>query len=126
MKNSLLYVLCFVGLGLSGKFLLKEIGVETSPDHLTVQQINANLVKLEREVFLAGCERAFLLFMDSCCFCQKCSADRRTCNQPRMARPAPEAMAVDVYATVRQFGFPINVRTDYDQQMDRYAFLMVH
>jgi hypothetical protein len=43
-----------------------------------------------------------------------------------MARPAPEAMAVDVYATVRCFDFPINVRTDYDQQMDRYAFLMVH
>jgi hypothetical protein len=35
-------------------------------------------------------------------------------------------MAVDVYSTVRQFGFPIQVRTDYDQQMDRYAFLMVY
>ncbi len=35
-------------------------------------------------------------------------------------------MAVDVYSTVRQFGFPIRLRTDYDQQMDRYAFLMIH
>jgi hypothetical protein len=26
---------------------------------------------------------------------------------------------------VRRFGFPINVRTDFDQKMDRYAFLMV-
>jgi hypothetical protein len=43
-----------------------------------------------------------------------------------MARPSPEGMAMDVYTTVRQFGFPINVRTDYDQKMDRYAFLMVH
>ena len=43
-----------------------------------------------------------------------------------MARPAPEAMAVDVFSTVRRFEFPINVRTDYDQKMDRYAFLMVH
>jgi predicted metal-binding protein len=94
--------------------------------HAWSRKINANLVKLEREVFLAGCERAFLLFMDSCCFCKECSGDRRTCNEPRMARPAPEAMAVDVYSTVRQFEFPINVRTDYDQQMDRYAFLMVH
>ena len=25
-----------------------------------------------------------------------------------------------------KFEFPINVRTDYDQKMDRYAFLMVH
>ena len=77
-------------------------------------------------VFLAGFERAFLLFMDSCCFCKDCSGNRETCEQPRMARPAPEAMAVDVYTTVRKFGFEINVRTDYDQKMDRFAFLMVH
>jgi len=94
--------------------------------HAWSAKINARLIKLERDVFLAGCERAFLLFMDSCCFCKECSGDRRTCNTPRMARPAPEAMAVDVYSTVRRFGFPIAVRTDYDQKMDRYAFLMVH
>lgn len=88
-------------------------------------KINARLVKLERDVFLAGFERAFLLFMDSCGFCKDCTGNRETCEQPRMARPAPEAMAVDVYSTVRQFGFEINVRTDYDQKMDRYAFLMI-
>lgn len=93
--------------------------------HAWSRKINARLVKLEREVFLAGYERAFLLFMDSCCFCKECTADRQTCQKPRMARPAPEAMAVDVYTTVRRFGLPINVRTDYDQKMDRYAFLMI-
>jgi predicted metal-binding protein len=94
--------------------------------HAWSRKINAKLLELEREVFLAGYERAFLLFMDSCCFCKECTGNRQTCNEPRLARPAPEAMAVDVYATVRQFGFPINVRTAYDQKMDRYAFLMVH
>lgn len=94
--------------------------------HAWSAKINAGLVKLERAVFLAGFERAFLLFMDSCCFCRECSGRRETCEQPRMARPAPEAMAVDVYSTVRRFGFEINVRTNYDQTMDRFAFLMVH
>ena len=94
--------------------------------HAWSRKINAELVKLEREVFLSGYERAFLLFMDSCCFCKECSGDRQTCKEPHMARPAPEAMAVDVYSTVRQYGFPIDVRTDYNQKMDRYAFLMVH
>lgn len=89
------------------------------------RKINAKLVELERDIFLAGYERAFLLFMDSCCFCRECTGDRETCNKPRMARPAPEAMAVDVYSTVRRFGFPVNVRTEFDQKMDRYAFLMV-
>ncbi len=94
--------------------------------HTWSARINAKLVKLERAVFMAGFERAFLLFMDSCCFCKECSGNRETCEQPRMARPGPEAMAMDVYTTVRKFGFEINVRTGYDQKMDRFAFLMVH
>ncbi len=94
--------------------------------HAWSAKINAKLVQLERNVFTAGFERAFLMFMDSCCFCKDCTGSRKTCDQPRMARPAPEAMAVDVYTTVRQAGFTINVLSDYDQKMDRFAFLMVH
>jgi predicted metal-binding protein len=89
------------------------------------RKVNLKLLKLERAVFLAGYERAFLLFMDSCCFCKECSGSREACREPRMSRPAPEAMAVDVYSTVRKFGFPISVCTDYSQEMNRYAFLMI-
>jgi predicted metal-binding protein len=112
----------------SDAIILHFEGTMDKPEdrHAWSRKINAKLVKLEREVFLVGYERAFLLFMDSCCFCKECTGDRQTCKEPGMARPAPEAMAVDVYSTVRQYGFPINVRTDYDQKMDRYAFLMVH
>lgn len=98
---------------------------EPEDRHAWSARINTELVKLERDVFLAGFERAFLLFMDSCCFCRDCTGKRETCEQPRVARPAPEAMAVDVYSTVRQFGFEISVLGDFDQKMDRYAFLMV-
>jgi predicted metal-binding protein len=112
----------------SDAVILHFEGTMVKPEdrHTWSRKINAGLVKLEREVFLAGYERAFMLFMDSCCFCKDCTGVRVTCKEPRMARPAPEAMAVDVYSTVRRFEFPINVRTDYDQKMDRYAFLMVH
>ena len=108
--------------------ILHFTGTMDKPEdrHKWSARINAKLVELERDVFLAGFERAFLLFMDSCCFCKECSGDRQTCALPRLARPAPEAMAVDVYSTVRRFGFEINVRTSFDQQMDRFAFLMVH
>lgn len=93
--------------------------------HAWSRNINAGLIKLERAVFLAGFERAFMLFMDSCGFCETCSGERAACKEPRLARPSPEAMAVDVYSTVRRCGLPIAVRTDYDQKMDRYAFLLV-
>ena len=93
--------------------------------HMWSKNVNMKLAKLEREVFLSGYERAFLLFMDSCCICADCSQERENCKEPRLSRPSPEAMAVDVFTTVRQFGFSIEVRTDYSQKMDRYAFLMI-
>ncbi|MBI9083165.1 MAG: DUF2284 domain-containing protein [Desulfobacterales bacterium] len=94
--------------------------------HAWARGVNARLFKLERDVFVAGYERAFILFMDSCGFCQECAGSRENCKEPRLARPSPEAMAVDVYSTVRRVDFPIDVRSDVGQQMDRYAFLMVH
>ncbi len=112
----------------SDALILHFKGVMDKPEdrHTWSAKINAGLVKLERAVFLAGFERAFQMFMDSCCFCKECTGSRETCEQPRMARPAPEAMAVDVYTTVRKAGFPINVLPDYDQPMNRYAVLMVN
>jgi len=93
--------------------------------HKWSKGVNLKLSKLEREVFLSGYERAFLLFMDSCSICNECSEQKGDCKNPKMARPSPEAMAVDVYSTVRQFGFPIQVLSNYSQEMNRYAFLLI-
>ena len=93
--------------------------------HAWSREINLKLSKLEREVFFSGYEKAFLLFMDSCNICAKCSGERDKCIEPKISRPAPEAMAVDVYSTVRQVGYHIKPLTDYSQKMNRYAFLMV-
>jgi predicted metal-binding protein len=89
------------------------------------REVNLALSKLEREVFLSGYEKAFLLFMDSCGICEECSGDRATCKQPRLSRPTPEAMAVDVFSTVRKAGYPIEVLRDTSSAMNRYAFLMI-
>src|SRR5210317_1603571 len=40
--------------------------------HTWSARINTKLVQLERDVFTSGFERAFVLFMDSCCFCKDC------------------------------------------------------
>ncbi len=93
--------------------------------HDWTRKVNVKLLELERAVFLSGYERAFLLFMDSCSLCNECAGTRDKCKKPQMARPGPESMAMDVYPTVRQYGFPIEVRTDYSQEMNRYAFLMI-
>lgn len=86
---------------------------------------NARLLKLEREVFLSGYHKAFLLKMDECRMCKECAATRVDCKKPKLARPSPEALAVDVFNTVRSLGFPIQVLSEHDQTMNRYAFLLV-
>lgn len=86
---------------------------------------NARLIKLERDIFLSGYHKAFLLKMDECRMCKECAATRIDCKKPKLARPSPEALAVDVFGTVRSLGFPIEVLSEYDQTMNRYAFLLV-
>lgn len=103
-----------------------EKAVEKPEDrHAWTRKINLRLLKLEREVFLLGYQKAFLLFMDSCTLCSPCPGKRDECRYPKQARPAPEAMGVDVFSTVRKVGYPIKVLSDYSQKMNRYSFLMI-
>lgn len=89
------------------------------------RKINLRLLKLEREVFLSGYEKAFLLFLDSCNICKECAGVKEKCKNPRLSRPTPEAMSVNVFATVRQLGYPIEALSDTSQKMNRYSFLMI-
>ncbi|MFX1255392.1 MAG: DUF2284 domain-containing protein [Promethearchaeota archaeon] len=93
--------------------------------HAWSKQINETLLKVEREVFLSGYMKTFLLFMDSCNMCQDCMKKRENCKHPMDSRPTPEGMAVDVFSTVRKIGYPIEVLKDYSEKMNRYAFLMI-
>jgi predicted metal-binding protein len=98
---------------------------EPQDRHTWSAGVNRALLKLERAVFLAGYEKAFLLFMDSCYLCADCPGVREECNHPKSARPSPESMAIDVFSTARQYGYPIEVLRDYSQVMNRYAFLLI-
>jgi predicted metal-binding protein len=93
--------------------------------HDWARGINRRLSDLEREVFLAGHVKAFLLFMATCSLCTRCSGKKADCKDPLRARPTPEAMAIDVFSTVLRAGYPIEVLTDYRRAMNRYAFLLV-
>jgi len=90
------------------------------------RQLEKELVGLEREVFWAGYHKAFMLFMDECRLCSQCKGSRENCVNKDDSRPGPESLAVDVFATVRSAGYPIEVLRDYNQEMHRYAFLMVN
>jgi len=89
------------------------------------REANERLVELERRVFLAGCYKAFIVSFEACGHCEECAANRIDCHNRKTARPGADAMGVDVYATARGVGYPIQVLTGRQETMNRYAFLMV-
>ena len=88
-------------------------------------EINMDLIKLERDVFLSGYHKAFVMFIDECRLCYECALSRTECHYKKEARPCPEALGVDVFATARRYNYPIDVLKDYSNEMNRFAILLV-
>jgi predicted metal-binding protein len=88
-------------------------------------EINNMLLEIEREVFLAGYRKAFVLFTDECRLCVDCTGKRDDCKNKKDSRPSPESLAVDVFKTVSKYDFPINVLKNYNEVMNRYSILLV-
>lgn len=78
---------------------------------------------LEREVFLAGHYKAFAFGSGPCDLCDECTFEH--CLHPHQARPAMEAAGIDVFATARGNGFPIEVVTDHDCPQNYYGLVLV-
>jgi predicted metal-binding protein len=93
--------------------------------HAWSRKLNLEMVRLEQELFKAGFVKVFLMPFDSCNYCLDCPGVRTACKELKLARPSPDAMAIDVFTTVRKLGYPIDVLAAYDEGMNRYAFLFV-
>ena len=79
---------------------------------------------LERELFLAGSYKAFGLGAGPCRLCDECAFDEG-CRHPRKSRPAMEAMGIDVFATVRQHGFTVEVVTSQCEPIHVFGLVLV-
>lgn len=92
---------------------------------LWCRDINSKLLKLDRDVFLLGYQKAFMMLMENCPLCEECVSCPDDCRHPRAARPTVEGMAVDLFSTVRSVGYPLEVLRDFSEPMNRYAILLV-
>lgn len=92
-----------------------------------MRKLSARLGKLEREVFLAGYYKAFLINPSSCDLCKECCAEgtREKCRNKKMSRPSAEALGIDVYQTARNAGYPIQVIREFGEPINRYVFLLI-
>jgi predicted metal-binding protein len=104
---------------------LQAARAEGEDPRIWKREVNGRFLELERAAFLAGFYKALALFPGDCSLCAECVPSRADCRNSGSARPVPEALAVDVYATVRKLGFPIHVLTDRSQTMNRYGFLLL-
>jgi predicted metal-binding protein len=81
------------------------------------------VVVLERAAFLAGFYKAFAFGEGPCRLCEGCNLER--CIHAQQARPSMEACGIDVFATARGNGFPIEVVTDRECDQNYYGLVLV-
>lgn len=91
------------------------------------RQMMEDLLNLEREIFLAGYYKAFLLPHSSCVFCKNCVAEgaRMNCVDKAKSRPSPDAMGIDVFQTASNAGYSVKVVTTRDAVTNRFSFILI-
>ncbi len=89
------------------------------------KDLTSQLLDLEKQIFLSGYHKTFLLSASSCNLCSECKADKKSCKHPLLLRPCPEALGIDVFETVRNLSYSIEVLREDSSVMNRYAFILV-
>jgi predicted metal-binding protein len=91
-----------------------------------VREIACNL---ETKIFLAGYYKAFAFLCGPCWKCKECVVLKRgkttACRHPELVRPSMEAAGIDVFATARAAGLPIEVVRSEKQRQDYYSLVLV-
>jgi predicted metal-binding protein len=92
-----------------------------SPDKKIAQDVSYGL---ERRAFLDGYHLAFS--MSDCASCAECvGLAGKPCANPKKARPAFHSVGIDVFATARHFGLPIDTLESDDAPKNWYSAVWV-
>ena len=88
------------------------------------RRLNDAALALERDLFLAGHHKAWMMGAGPCDLCEACATGKE-CPTPEKARPSLEGCGVDVFATVRNAGRTIDVAWDEDDEYRFFALVLV-
>ena len=78
---------------------------------------------MEREIFLSGFYKALGFGAGPCRLCKECNFEG--CIRADDARPSMEACGIDVFATARANGFPIEVVGDESCEDNYYGLVLI-
>jgi predicted metal-binding protein len=98
------------------------IGAERSDDES--RRLNEVGLALERELFLAGFHKTWLMGAGPCDFCGACTRGEDS-PTPERARPSMEGCGLDVYTTVRNAGRQIEVVQTREDGYRLFALVLV-
>lgn len=92
-----------------------------SPDKHIAQEAS---YQIERLAFLDGYYLAFS--MSDCAWCARCASEAGgPCVHTDKARPAFHSVGIDVFATARRFGLPIETLASEDEPQNWYAAVWI-
>jgi len=83
------------------------------------------VARIERQAFLDGYHKAFAMGSGPCRLCDECNLADEECLHPKEARPAMEACGIDVFQTVRNNGFPIEVVRNRSSAQNYYGVVLI-
>jgi len=94
-------------------------------DNVTEDPIDPTRVitTLERDIFLAGYYKAFALGAGPCRLCTECTM--KDCRHVESARPSMESCGIDVFGTVRNNGYRIEVLKDRSYMINRFCLVLI-
>ncbi len=80
--------------------------------------------EIERRAFCDGFYLAMSL--SDCALCKTCCGrNDKPCANPQKARPAFHSIGIDVFATVRAFGLPLETLTNEDDTQNWYSAVFI-
>lgn len=88
------------------------------------KKFNEMIVRTEIDIFLDGYYKAFSMTSGPCRLCKECDLSE-LCKHGMEARPSMEACGVDVFATARRNGFPIQVVRTSEEEQNIYGLILV-
>ena len=114
---------------------------EVPPAHIhhflwdAILKMHDTMFELERRAFLSGYYKAFAMCALPCSYCNDClperidfvldKASKRFCEHQDRARPSMEACGIDVYKSVRNVGYEIEVRTSPYEKITFFGLLLI-
>ncbi|MDK2794901.1 MAG: hypothetical protein PWQ22_1203 [Archaeoglobaceae archaeon] len=110
------------------------------PEHIhhflmkTLRDFYDKMFEIERIAYLFGYYKAFALYALPCPYCDPCVAEmkeiidydpKRYCKFSHKVRPAMEAVGIDVFETVRNAGYALEVLTSPTENILFYGLLLL-